>query len=108
LKAIIADRGPLYAEVDRDDQYHARSRSELKKINQEKLAIIVSYPIFLEAHKLILYSGGLKAALSFSERLITQTNLLNPTSNDYQEALELIARFPDQSITLSFYYAIFL
>lgn len=42
----------------------------------------------------------MKAALSFSERLITQTNLLNPTSNDYQEALELIARFPDQSITL--------
>jgi predicted nucleic acid-binding protein len=97
---VIADTGPLYAEADRTDQYHQRSRSELLRINQDKLAVIVPYPIYLEAHKLVLYAGGFQAAITFTERLICQTNLLNPTPADYQAALQLANRFIDQRITL--------
>jgi predicted nucleic acid-binding protein len=100
LRTIIADTGPLYAEVDRSDQYHQRSRSELLKINQEKLAVIVPYPIYLEAHKLILYAQGVQAAIAFADRLVLQTNLINPTPEDYQAALQLMNRFTDQRITI--------
>jgi predicted nucleic acid-binding protein len=100
VRAIIADTGPLYAEVDQSDQYHARSRSEIARINQEKLAVIVPYPIFLEAHRLVLYTGGHQAAIAFAERLLAETNLVNPLSEDYQAAARLIARFTDQKITL--------
>ncbi len=54
IRGIIADTGPLYAAIDIDDQYHQRSQQELKIINQQKLAILVPYPIYLETHKLIL------------------------------------------------------
>jgi len=99
LRAIIADTGPLYAEVDRSDQYHQRSRSELLKINQEKLAVLIPYPIYLEAHKLVLYANGTQAAIAFANRLAMQTNLINPTPEDYQAALQLMNRYIDQRIT---------
>jgi len=100
LKAVIADTGPLYAQVDRDDRYHQQVRFELKKINRDKLSIIVPYPIYLEAHRLILYSGGSNVAIAFAQRINTKTNLINPTPEDYQTATELIARFSDQKIPL--------
>lgn len=100
MRAVIADTGPLYAEADRSDQYHQRSQTELLKINQENLAVLVPYPIYLEAHKLVLYASGFQAAIAFSNRLALQTNLLNPTPEDYQAALELTNRFPDQRIAL--------
>ena len=100
MRAIIADTGPLYAEADRSDQYHQRSRSELLKINREKLTVIVPYPIYLEAHKLVLYANGVQAAIAFAEGLALQTNLISPTPEDYQAALQLMSRFTDQQITL--------
>lgn len=100
MRAIIADTGPFYAEADRSDQYHQRSRSELLKINREKLTMIIPYPIYLEAHKLVLYASGVQAAIAFAERLALQTNLISPTPEDYQAALQLMSRFTDQQITL--------
>jgi predicted nucleic acid-binding protein len=100
VRAIIADTGPLYAKVDQSDQYYARACSEVARINQEKLAVIVPYPILLEAHRLVLYSGGHQAAIAFAERLLAEANLINPTPADYQTAVQLIARFSDQQITL--------
>jgi predicted nucleic acid-binding protein len=100
LRAIIADTGLLCAEADRSDQYHQRSRSELLMINREKLTVIVPYPIYLEAHKLVLYASGVQAGIAFAERLALQTNLISPTPEDYQTALRLMSRFTDQQITL--------
>lgn len=100
MNAILADTGPLYAETDQDDQYHERARSELISLNQEKILIIVPYPILMEAHKLVLYRCGIKAAGTFLERLISNTNLINPAPQDYQLAGKLIRQFPDQKITL--------
>lgn len=100
MNAVIADTGPLYAEIDKDDQYHEKARSELIKLNQNKTLLIVPYPILIEAHKLILYKCGFKAATIFVERMISNTNLVNPTPQDYQLAYHLISQFSDQKITL--------
>lgn len=100
MRAIIADTGPLYAAVDPDDQYHQRSQTELVKINQEKLAIIVSYPVYLETHKLILQWLGFSQALTFADNIRQTANLINPIDTDYEAAVKLVAKFPDQDITL--------
>ncbi|MGK7941043.1 MAG: type II toxin-antitoxin system VapC family toxin [Crocosphaera sp.] len=100
IRGIIADTGPLYAAIDIDDQYHQRSQQELKIINQQKLAIIVPYPIYLETHKLILQSLGITTALKFTREIEKQVNFVNPTAEDYQAATSIITKFPDQKITL--------
>ncbi len=100
IRGIIADTGPLYAAIDIDDQYHQRSQQELKIINQQKLAIIIPYPIYLETHKLILQSLGITAALRFTRDIEQQVNFVNPTPEDYQAATSIITKFPDQKITL--------
>lgn len=100
IRGIIADTGPLYAAIDREDQYHQRSQQELNKINQEQLAILLPHPIYLETHKLILQSLGITAALKFTKDIEKQVNFLNPTPEDYQAATSIITKFPDQKITL--------
>ncbi|MEL4895422.1 type II toxin-antitoxin system VapC family toxin [Crocosphaera sp. Alani8] len=99
-RGIIADTGHLYAAIDIDGQYHQRSRQELKVINQQKLAILVPYSIYLETHKLILQSLGITAALRFTRDIEKQVNFINPTSEDYQAATSIITKFPEQKITL--------
>ena len=99
-RGIIADTGPLYAAIDIDDQYHQRSQQELKIINQQQLAILVPYPIYLETHKLILQSLGITATLKFTRDIEKQVNFINPTAEDYQAATSIITKFPDQKITL--------
>jgi predicted nucleic acid-binding protein len=100
MRAIIADTGPLYAAVDTDDQYHQQSQQELIKINQQKLAIIVPYPIYLETHKLVLQWLGVATALKFSKEIKQKANLINPNPDDYEAATSLIYKFTDQKITL--------
>jgi predicted nucleic acid-binding protein len=100
IRAIIADTGPLYAGVDKDDQYHQQSQRELRKINQQNLSIILPHPIYLETHKLILQSLGIRTALKFNEEIHQKANFINPTPEDYEEATFLITRFSDQKITL--------
>ena len=100
MKAIIADTGPLYAETDKADRYHMQARSELQRLNEDKVKLIIPYPILLEAHKLVLYKCGFNAAEGFTRRLLNDTNLINPTPQDYQLAWQLISQFPDQKITL--------
>lgn len=100
MRAIIADTGPLYATVDKDDQYHQQSQQQLSQINQQKLVVFIPYPIYLETHKLILQSIGITAAINFSQEIQLQANLINPTPEDYQSATSIIAKFPDQKITL--------
>ncbi|MEQ9355042.1 MAG: hypothetical protein RIG63_14605 [Coleofasciculus chthonoplastes F3-SA18-01] len=100
MRAIIADTGPLYAVVDPDDQYHQRSQSELAKVNREKLAIIVPYPVYIETHKLILQWLGFSQAISFADNIRQTANLINPIDTDYEAAVKLVAKYPDQNITL--------
>ncbi len=99
-RVILADTGPLYAAVDRDDQYYQLCQQQLKQINEQNLIILIAYPIYLETHKLILQSLGIATALKFNREIQQQANLINPNADDYEKATSLIARFTDQKITL--------
>lgn len=100
MRAIIADTGPLYAAVDPDDQYHQRSQSELAQINRERLSILVPYPVYLETHKLILQWLGFPQAIGFAKAIKQSANLINPIDRDYELAVDLASKFPDQDISL--------
>lgn len=58
MKAVLADTAPLYAAVAPDNQYHARSQTDLEQLDRDNLAIIVPYPVYLEAYSLVLYRLG--------------------------------------------------
>lgn len=99
-RAVLADTGPLYAAVDPDDHYHERTQQQLHSLEGEGLSVAIPYPTLLEAYTLILYRLGRQATLRWLEDVRAGTHLLNPTSQDYRDAMALIRRFPDQSISL--------
>lgn len=100
MRAVIADTGPLYALLDASDQYHERAQLELVKLEQERLAILIPYSVFLESYSLALYRLGFKSAQSFAQELEQGVDFINPVSSDYTTALQKLARYPDQKITL--------
>jgi len=99
-RAVLADTGPLYAATDPDDAYHQRARRELKRIARDKREVIVAYPTLAEAYTLVLYRLGKEAALSWLDDVRSGVSLVNPTPEDYQEAMQKLLAFPDQPITL--------
>jgi len=66
VKGIIADTGPLYAIVDLDDQYHDQAQTELKRIETDKLFVVVPIPVYLETYSLLLYRLGFNQAFRFA------------------------------------------
>ena len=100
MRGVIADTGPLYATYDKSDSFHPIALQQLEILNQSDLAVIIPYPVLLESHSLILKRLGIQAALRFIEEINRGADLINLTIEDYQQAQQLLKRFPDQSITL--------
>jgi predicted nucleic acid-binding protein len=99
-QAVLADTGPLYAAVDPDDAHHARAHRELERLARDKREVVVAYPTLLEAYTLVLYRLGMQAASAWLNDILNGVALLNPTSQDYHEAVSKLAALPDQPITL--------
>jgi len=99
-RTVLADTGPLYAAVDPDDAYHARAHRELKRLVHDKCEVVVAYPTLLEAYTLVLYRLGMPAASAWLNDILNGAALLNPTSQDYHEAVTKLVALPDQPITL--------
>jgi predicted nucleic acid-binding protein len=100
-RSVLADTGPLYAAVDPDDTHHARAHRELKRLAHDRFEVLVAYPTLLEAYTLALYRLGTQAAFAWLNDILNGAVLLNPTSQDYHEAVTKLVAFPDQPITLS-------
>ncbi len=98
--AVFADTGPLYAAVDLDDAHHARAHRELKRLAQENRQVFIAYPTLLEAYTLVLHRLGRAVALTWLNDVVYGAALLNPTSQDYREAVTKLVALPDQPITL--------
>jgi predicted nucleic acid-binding protein len=100
VKYVIADTTPLYAAFDPSDQYHGRSQSELQQLEERDIAIVILYPTLLEAYTLVSHRLGTRQALKFQKMLIEGSELLNPTVQDYEAAIQRVSDYPDQRITL--------
>jgi uncharacterized protein len=99
-QAVLADTGPLYALTDPSDQYHARSRTELRVIEARNFTVVVSYATLCETHTLILRRLGVPYALQWLGEMLDGALLLNPEAADYTQAATQLTRFPDHPITL--------
>lgn len=100
MRAVLADTGPLYAQVDPDDGHHRRAREEAKRLAASGIRVAVAQPVVLEAYTLILHQLGIPVALRWLEETRSRAGLLNPTSRDYAAASELLGRYGDQPISL--------
>jgi predicted nucleic acid-binding protein len=98
-RAVLADTGPLYAAVDPHDAHHKQAIAELRKLDREKRAVVVAYPILLEAYTMVLHRHGRSTASDWLADM-ADAALVNPTPEDYRRAVAKIGTLADQRITL--------
>lgn len=97
---VLADTGPLYAAVDRDDAHHQRAQRELKRLAHNHQDVMIAYPTLLEAYTLVLYRLGRRNAGDWLGNILAGAALINPTDSDYHEAIDKIQALGDQAISL--------
>jgi predicted nucleic acid-binding protein len=98
-RAVLADTGPLYAANDEGDAHHQRALRELQALGGARRDVLIPYPILLEAYSLLLFRLGRDAASHWLTE-IADAALVNPTPEDYRQALATIRVLADQPITL--------
>jgi len=96
---VLADTGPLYAAVDPHDAHHKQALDELRKLAREKREVVVAYPTLLEAHTMVLHRLGRNSAADWLADM-GDAALVNPTPEDYRQAVARVESRADQHITL--------
>jgi predicted nucleic acid-binding protein len=86
--------------VDPDDQFHQKARTELERLQEERLLLSVSWSTITESYTLILGRLGIRKAQTWLEELTEGAGLINPRREDYLEAARWLRRYPDQDISL--------
>lgn len=99
-RAVLADAGPLYAAVDPDDQYHARAQAELRTLNRQRVGVAVAYSTLAETYTLVLHRLGPRRAVRFGRELSAGGGLVNPSPEDYGQALTRLAAHRDLPMSL--------
>jgi predicted nucleic acid-binding protein len=98
-RGVLADAGPLYAAADASDAYHQQAREELQTLQSDRVQIVVAYPTLLETHALVLSRMGTIAALLWLKYMFDAA-MVNPTPEDYRQAIAKVHALPDQQISL--------
>ncbi|CAN5502909.1 hypothetical protein BH24CHL1_BH24CHL1_07020 [soil metagenome] len=60
IAEILVDTGPLFAAVDRDDQYHKQAQEELALRAEDGTNVVICIPVVLEAYPLIYASARIE------------------------------------------------
>lgn len=101
MKEVLADTGPLYASAVQSDQFHERTRVDLRRLVAEDRNIIVIYPTLFETYRLILIRTALPYAHTWLANMMRRVTMINPLDADYADAINEVHRYPDQPISLA-------
>ena len=99
-RGVLADTGPLYAALDRDDRWHRRAQEDIARLNAAGMEVVVLYSTLLEAYSLVLHKLGKSVAQHWLMDIVDHARLLNSTPEDYQAARERLLAFSDQPLSL--------
>lgn len=99
-QAVLADTGPLYAAIAPRDEHYERARRELDGLAAAGWAVAVTEPTVCETYTLVLRRLGIAVAHRWLDELTAGASLLAPTAEDYHTARTVVARYPDQHLTL--------
>lgn len=80
--------------------HHVWSQRELKRLAHEGRDVVVAYPALLGAYTLVLYRLGIETVSNWLREILSGASLINPTSEDYREAANVVLKLTDQPITL--------
>jgi predicted nucleic acid-binding protein len=99
-RVVLADAGPLYATIDRDDEDFERARMEMINIERDGWRVAVAVPAAVETHTLLSRRLGRRIAMRWLDEINRRTIILSPEPADYTAACTTIERYPDQDISL--------
>ncbi len=97
---ILADTGPLYALAMKRDALHERAKEDLSLLKKQNHKLLISSSALLETQSLLLRREQSSFVSRYMDALCTGSDLINPSTDDYLEALALVKRFSDQKISL--------
>lgn len=101
MNGVLVDTGPLYASAVQSDQYHKRTRLDLRRLSAADSNLIVVYPALFESYRLILSRASLSNGQTWLATFASRITMVNPLDPDYAEAITVMRRYPDQSISLA-------
>jgi predicted nucleic acid-binding protein len=104
FKLVLIDTTPLYSLADRQDANHAQALAVFGRMVAEGGVIAKTpTPVVFELHRLRLYRKPFEPgeALRDVKKILTRFPIIDPEPDDVMLALEELARFPDQRITLT-------
>jgi len=99
MRAVLADAVALYATADESDSLHERAMEDFARLEKDDRQVLVTHPTLLETHALVLKRMGIAAAYRWMDYM-ADADLVNPTAEDYRQAIVRIRVFSDQDITL--------
>lgn len=100
MRAVLADAGPLYALVDRDDAHHERATTEASRLRNAGMTVIAIHPIVCETHALVLRRLGGSVARRWLAEITEGCDFINPSHEHYVAAAGKLGVLADQPITL--------
>ena len=77
-----------------------QAQQDLQRLQRERLAVIVPYPIVLGSYTLLQRRLSLWSAHAWLNEILAGASLINPTADDYVEAARRIRAMADQPLTL--------
>jgi predicted nucleic acid-binding protein len=99
MRAVLADAVALYATADQSDSLHERAMQDFAKLERDHREVLLAYPTLLETYSLVLKRMGMRAAERWMSYMANAA-LVNPTPEDYRQAIARIQAFSDQDISL--------
>src|SRR5579859_3706307 len=98
-RAVLADAVALYAIADESDSLHERAMRDLARIEDDDREVMVAYPTAIETYSLVLKRMGLAAAGRWMNYMFDAV-LVNPSPEDYRQAMAKIRALSGQDISL--------